>query len=67
MRAKEIIEITPNWPNHSYGGRYTSVTISVKISDNGRGLSRSEAAQICKKLERTARGRSTLREVSAIV
>jgi hypothetical protein len=58
-------EHTPNWPDPKE--RYDRVKVSVIISCDGRGLSQSEAEEICRKLERVATGRSKTRTVSAIV
>lgn len=56
---------TPHWPED--GEPRTSITISVKITCDGRGLSRAEADKLCQRIERLATGRSQTRTVSAII
>lgn len=58
---------TPNWPKGEDSTRFNSITISVKITCDTRGLNRQEAAKLCKAIERLATGRSKQRTVSAIV
>ena len=46
--------------------RYQVVNINVKISTGGRGLSNKDIEKMCRKLEKTAKGRSQERDVSAV-
>lgn len=55
---------TPNWGKEK---RYTLIRISVQVKDEGRGLTREQAAKYCKRIEKMITGRSKLRTVSAIV
>ena len=56
---------TPNWIGDD-SERYDSITISVHIKMDGRGLNRKEVAAICKRLEKAGMGRARYRTVSAI-
>lgn len=62
--TQQDIDRTPNVPDDQE--RYSSITISVKIVCDGRELNRKQIAKLCQRLEKTARGRSSTREVSAI-
>jgi hypothetical protein len=55
---------TPNWGPEK---RYTLINISVKIQDGGQGLTREQAAKLCKRFEKIAMGQSKQRIVSAMV
>lgn len=46
--------------------RYQVVTISVKISDGGRGLTQEQIDKLCRRMEKIAKGRAQDRDVSAI-
>lgn len=46
--------------------RYQVVRISVKLSTYGRGLTDEQIEKLCRKLEKTAKGRSTQWDVSAV-
>ncbi len=45
---------------------YTAIRISIKITCDGRGMSRPEIDKLCRRLEKTAKGRSKTRKVSAV-
>jgi hypothetical protein len=46
--------------------RYDSITVTVKITDHGRGMNRKELQRLCFRLAKTAKGRSDLRTVNAM-
>jgi hypothetical protein len=56
----------PGIPVELAGERFTRVRISVVITCNSRGMNRKEIERLCFRLERTAKGRSSSRKVSAI-
>lgn len=67
--AEFLIRYTPNWgvKDDVCDFDYDSITITVKILCNGRGMKRRDAAKMAAKLERVAQGKSKTREVSAII
>jgi hypothetical protein len=46
--------------------RYNSITVSVKITDNGRGMNRKQLEKLCARLVRSANAGSTQRSISAV-
>lgn len=53
-----------NWFNEQH--TFTCIQICVKIVCEGRGMNMKQIDKLCKRLERTAKGRSKLRRVSAV-
>lgn len=49
-----------------YLDRFTLITIVVQTKIEGRGMTRKEIDKMCRKLEKTAKGRSSRKIVSAI-
>lgn len=57
---------TPNWPKGEEASRFGSISISVKISCEGRGMNREEVDKLCRRIERLIKARSKTRTASAI-